>query len=106
MLSADCRTLQQENVQLRLLAQRCGVSQDDLARPRRQLPPTAGAKARIGPNGAAHARGVGAAMARGLGAGGAAEPLQSREAIEERLRSVQRQFSDVRQSQNTSVTAR
>lgn len=105
MLSADCRTLQHENVQLRLLAQRCGVSHDDLARPRRQLPPTAGAKARLGPNGAPHARGVSAAMARGLGGGGAAaEPLQSREAIEERLRSVQRQFSDVRQQ--ASVTAR
>ena len=36
-----CRTLQQENVLLRLLAQRIGASPDDMQRPRRQLPPAA-----------------------------------------------------------------
>ena len=93
VLAADCRTLQQENVQLRLLGQSLGASSHALLRPRRQTPapPTKqepaqeqGQEAGQGENG-------------GGDHGGGEGPLHSREALEERVRSVRRQFDDIRQ---------
>lgn len=89
VLSADCRTLQQENVQLRSLGQSLGATSHALLRPPRLRPVPAPAPRRE----AREAR----AVECGEGERPSAEPLHSRGALEARVRDVRRQFDEIRQ---------
>tara|TARA_B100000795_G_scaffold129413_1_gene96467 strand:- start:251 stop:589 length:339 start_codon:yes stop_codon:yes gene_type:complete len=93
VLAADCRTLQQENVQLRLLGQSLGASSHALLRPRRQMPAPPPKQEPAQEQG----QEPGQAENGGGDHGGGEAPLHSREALEERVRSVRRQFDDIRQ---------
>ena len=90
-------------MQLRLLAQTLGAAPEALLRPHRQLPALPAARGRAARAAETARRRPPPEGARGGEAKaeeeeeGAAEGLHSREALEERIRSVRQQFSDIRQ---------